>query len=75
MSIFILNMPIAIEKYISVSALSSKIVGDYFDNRGCGANNTAIVTKRQFIYAPNLWSVKRDGGRTRKKILEFKTDS
>jgi hypothetical protein len=34
--IFILNMPFAIEKRISVSA-PAKLIGDYFDNRLCGS--------------------------------------
>jgi hypothetical protein len=50
MSILFLNMPFAIEKRISVSALSS----DYFDIRRCGSNNTFLLITRHFICSPNL---------------------
>jgi hypothetical protein len=38
----------AIEKHISVSALSlAKLIGDYFDIRRCGSNNTFLLIMRQ----------------------------
>jgi hypothetical protein len=67
MSIFILNVPFAIEEHISFSALSSKMKGDLFDKKQCGSNKTFLLLPRQFISAPNVWSVKRDAAQTRKK--------
>jgi hypothetical protein len=65
-SIFILNMPFANTKRISVSALSSKI-GDLFAIRRCGSNKIFLLTTRQFICAPNVRSVKREAARIGKK--------
>ncbi len=54
------NMPFAVQKHISVSALSSKINSDYFDNKRCGSNKIFLLLTRQFICTPNLGSVKSD---------------
>jgi hypothetical protein len=38
----------------------TKIISHYFDNKRCGSNKTFLLITRQFIYALNLQSVKRD---------------
>ncbi len=69
---FILNVPFAIEKRISVSVLSSKLNRDLFDKKRCDANKAFLITMRQFSCALNVRSVKRDAVRTRKKSAILK---
>ncbi len=66
MSICILNGPFAIEKCISVSAAPAKWIGELFDKKRCGANKTFLLITHQYIFAPNVSSVKRGAVRTRK---------
>ncbi len=67
MSIFVLNMPFAIEKHISLSAPSSKMNRRFVWQKRCGSNKIFLLIMRQFICAPNVRSVKRDAAPTRKK--------
>ncbi len=67
---FFFNIPFAIQKCISVSALSSYFrfssSNDYFDNKQFGSNKIFLLKTRQFVCAPNLRSVKSDAARTKK---------
>jgi hypothetical protein len=71
MSTFILNVPFAIEKHISVSALSSKMKGDLFDKKRCGANKAFLLITRQFICARNVRSVNAVQTRKKSTILKL----
>jgi hypothetical protein len=69
MSIFILNVPFAIEKRIPFPLSPAKSIGDYFAIRRCGSNMLFLIIMRLFICAPNVRSVKRGAARTRKKSV------
>jgi hypothetical protein len=78
-----MSRTVAIEVYLSLNMhflrkllftfplVTAKLISDYFDNERCGSNKIFLLIARQFIYAPNLQSVKSEVARTRKKIHEF----
>ncbi len=72
MSIFILNVPFAIEKSISVSACSSKMNRRFVWQKTMWCKQDLSIIMRQFICAPNVRSVKRDAVWTRKKSAILK---
>jgi hypothetical protein len=67
MSIFILNVPFAIEKRTFVFALSCRMNRRLVWQKTMRIKKTFILVTRQFVCAPNVQSMKRDAAQTRKK--------
>ncbi len=70
-SIFIMNICLPLKYKIPFPLVIAKLLGDYFNIWGYGPNKTFLLITHQFICAPNLRSVKRDGALTRKKSANF----